>query len=323
MATTACAPTHTLLRPYLETQPVLSAGDAADDVAIFQDEGLPPAILATDKQLGLLVFDFQGKRRFVDSSGHINNVDIRVLPGKRVLAGCSNRSSNSMQFFEYLPETYSLRPVPSSLPVTRIEEVYGFCLYQAAGRLSAFVVGKEGLLEGYALNWEPGDSLSAQRAFSYRFPGQCEGMVADDERGFLYVAEEDGGVWQLDLKTLGSVPVRVIPIASQPALKADLEGLALFRWEGKPYLFVSSQGNHSFSVFDADNGFHLVFSFQVAKARNIDKATETDGLDVSAGADGVLVVQDGRNTRKHLFRENQNFKMIRNKTFLPLIQSNK
>jgi 3-phytase len=99
MATTACAPTHTLLRPFLETQPVLSAGDAADDVAIFQAEGLPSAILATDKQLGLLVFDFQGKRRFVDSSGHINNVDIRVLPGKRVLAGCSNRTSNSIQFF--------------------------------------------------------------------------------------------------------------------------------------------------------------------------------------------------------------------------------
>lgn len=323
MATTACAPTVTLLRPFLETQPVLSAGDAADDVAIFQDGDLPPAILATDKQLGLLVFDFQGKRRFVDSSGHINNVDIRVLPGKRVLAGCSNRTSNSIQFFEYLPDTYALRPVPASLPMTQIEEVYGFCLYQGNSRLSAFVVGKEGLLEGYVLNWEPGDSLSAQRAFSHRFPGQCEGMVADDERGFLYVAEEDGGVWQLDLNTPGSVPVRVIPIASQPALKADLEGLALFRWEGKPYLFVSSQGNHSFSVFDADNRFRLVCTFRVGNFEYIDKSTETDGLDISAGEDGVLVVQDGRNTRKHLFRENQNFKIIRNKTFLPLIQSNK
>ena len=186
-----------------------------------------------------------------------------------------------------------------------------------------FVVGKEGLLEAYALLWEADDSLYAKKSFSHRFPGQCEGMVADDVRGFLYVAEEDRGIWRLDLNSPEPAPSLVVSIAAQPFLKADLEGLVLFRWEGKPYLMVSSQGNHSFSVYAAEDSLQRVSTFQIAGFGRIDRVTETDGMEISPGEEGLLVVQDGRNTRNGWRRENQNFKVLRNAAWLSLLKFKK
>ena len=110
--------------------------------------------------------------------------------------------------------------------------------------------------------------------------GKCEGAVADDVAGKIYVTVEDEGVWEFagdpdepvapnDLKS-GKLILKV----GDHGLKADLEGIALFptsAFEG--YLIVSSQGSSFFHVFDRMGNHRFIGSFAV------EGAGQTDGID--------------------------------------------
>jgi 3-phytase len=309
----SCSTEVLIVKPDIETQPVTSKGDAADDVAIYAPPGnsAPVAIIATDKKKGLLVFDMQGATRFLDSSGAINNVDVRTLADGRALVGGSNRTLNAMQFFIFDQSRWQMTMLPSVLPQSRIEEVYGFCFYQKDSAVFAFVIGKEGLLEGYALSFDREGNIAGSLIKSFRFGGQCEGMVADDEKGILYIAEEDFGIWALDLNNLERSPALVASLGDNKMLKADLEGLALYREKGLTYLVVSSQGNHSFGVFGTAKGLSYIGSFRIGRSSGVDRVSETDGFEIYSGEKGVMVAQDGRNSEGCCAKARQNFKVVK------------
>jgi len=98
-------------------------------------------------------------------------------------------------------------------------------------------------------------------------------------------------------------------------LRADVEGLAIYRGAGSAYLVVSSQGNDSYVVLDAAAPHRLRGAFRIGinVEKGIDGASETDGLEVTSvplGPEfprGMLVVQDGR---KRLPEGPQNFKYV-------------
>jgi len=81
------------------------------------------------------------------------------------------------------------------------------------------------------------------------------------------------------------------------------------------WLVVSSQGNDSYIVLDADAPHAVKGRFRVGlnPARGIDAASETDGLDVTSASlggeygEGLLVVQDGH---KRWPMGRQNFKLV-------------
>src|SRR4249920_1247621 len=60
----------------VETQPVVSTGDAADDPAIWVNPVDPSlsTIIGTNKQAGLAVYDLSGKELQFVNAGQINNV---------------------------------------------------------------------------------------------------------------------------------------------------------------------------------------------------------------------------------------------------------
>src|SRR3546814_11925083 len=75
------------------------------------------------------------------------------------------------------------------------------------------------------------------------FESQVEGCVADDETSMLYVGEEDVGVWREGADPRGG-PARSMldAVADNPALKADIEGMAIYKQDdGKGTLVVSSK----------------------------------------------------------------------------------
>ncbi|RMG61678.1 MAG: phytase, partial [Calditrichaeota bacterium] len=84
--------------PILETDPVPSSGDAADDACIWIHPTDPSQslIIATDKTSGLLVYDLNGHQLQYLASGEPNNVDLRYnfpLGGDLVaLVGVSDRA---------------------------------------------------------------------------------------------------------------------------------------------------------------------------------------------------------------------------------------
>jgi len=197
---------------------------------------------------------------------------------------------------------------------TPLKEIYGICLFQPApGELYAFANGKDGRFLQYRLDGA-GGAASGQLVREFRVESQPEGCVADDQRQRLFIGEEDVGVWSLDARADAPADLASVMKVGH-ALHADVEGLALYQSEARDYLVISSQGNDSYVVLDAEPPFALRGAFRVGlnAATGIDGASETDGLEVTSAnlggpwSQGLLVVQDGR---KRMPEQTQNFKLV-------------
>ncbi|MEL7162672.1 MAG: phytase, partial [Bacteroidota bacterium] len=186
-----------------------------------------------------------------------------------------------------------------------MDDVYGFCFGRDATTGTAYAIlnGKNGTLQQFRLRDSSGRfALEPVRELS--FPSQTEGMVADNELGWLYVGEEAAGIWKLPLVPEKNATPRLVAtatVANNPAIVADVEGLTLV--ESGPatgYLIASIQGNFTYAIFERTGDNAYLGSFKIEDGPGGDRVEETDGL---AGTSiplpdfpaGILVVQDGFN----------------------------
>lgn len=302
----------------LETEPVSSLGDAADDPAIWvnPDDGAASRILATDKQRGLLVYDLQGRKLQDLLVGRLNNVDLRkglALGDKTIdLAVASNRDNNSLHLFSIAPESGEVAELGEI--ATPLPEIYGLCMFKdRQGAIYAIVNDKGGRFLQYRLQGDNG-GVRGDVVREFSLPSQPEGCVADDRQQRLFVGEEDVAVHALDARPTEPTQLRQV-IAAGDALQPDIEGMALYQGRQHSYLVISSQGNSSYLVLDALPPYALRGAFRIGlnAEAGIDGASETDGLDVTAAnlggpwRQGMLVVQDGRN---RMPEQAQNYKYL-------------
>lgn len=301
-----------------QSDPVGRQGDAADDPAIWIHPQTPASsrVLGTNKKQGLLAYDLDGKLLQELAVGRLNNVDVRPnfkLGAQTVdLAVASNRDRNSLSLFSIDRQSGELREAGEV--TTPLKDIYGICLFQpASGEIYAIANGKDGTFLQYRLS-APDGRVQGELVRQFKLDSQPEGCVADDQRQRLFIGEEDVGVWAVDARadqpaTLTSV------IKVGPQLHADVEGLALYQSDQRDYLVISSQGNDSYLVVDAEPPFAVHGALRVGlnAAAGIDGASETDGLEVTAvnlggpWSQGMLVVQDGR---KRMPEQTQNFKFV-------------
>ena len=314
----AAAPTLPEVAALRQSDPVGRQGDAADDPAIWIHPQTPASsrVLGTNKKQGLLAYDLDGKLLQELAVGRLNNVDVRSnfkLGAQTVdLAVASNRDRNSLSLFSIDRQSGELREA-GEVP-TPLKDIYGICLFQpASGEIYAIANGKDGTFLQYRLS-APHGRAQGELVRQFKVDSQPEGCVADDQRQRLFIGEEDVGVWAVDARadqpaTLTSV------IKVGPQLHADVEGLALYQSDQRDYLVISSQGNDSYLVVDAEPPFAVHGALRVGlnAAGGIDGASETDGLEVTAvnlggpWSQGMLVVQDGR---KRMPEQTQNFKFV-------------
>jgi len=300
-----CTPKFHVVYPIGETEPVKSKDDAADDIAIFIHPDNPDkqAIIGTNKQSGLVVYDNQGKIIKEYPVGRINNVDLRQNVAWNnesiTIVGGSNRSNNSIIFFRLDEEKLELKPLHQQPIVSKVDEVYGFCMYQNE-QTYAFVVGKDGMVEQWQLTPDDQNELSATMVRNFAVGSQCEGMVADDALHFLYVGEEDTGIWRYNAQpTGGTERDKVVLINEHKSLKADIEGLSIYYMGATDgYLIASSQGNNSYAVFQRKVPNTYIGSFKIKGNQKIGGVSETDGIDVTSApfgtaSKGVFIAQDG------------------------------
>ncbi|MGY1448525.1 phytase [Pseudomonas chlororaphis] len=301
-----------------QSEPVGRQGDAADDPAIWIHPRQPELsrVLGTNKKQGLLAYDLQGKLLQELPVGRLNNVDLRAnfKLGTQVvdLAVASNRDHNSLSLFSIDRASGELREA-GEIP-TPLKEIYGICLFQpASGELYAFANGKDGRFLQYRLSAADG-RVQGELVRQFKVDSQPEGCVADDQRQRLFLGEEDVGVWAVDARA--DQPANLTSVIKVgPQLHADVEGLALYQSETHDYLVISSQGNDSYVLLDAEPPFASRGAFRVGlnAAAGIDGASETDGLEVTSAnlggpwSWGLLVVQDGR---KRMPEQTQNFKFV-------------
>ncbi|MGY3082619.1 phytase [Pseudomonas fragi] len=306
------------VKPAVQTEVVMSQGDAADDPAIWVHPQTPALsrVLGTNKQQGLEVYDLQGKRVQHLPVGRLNNVDVRPgfeLGGRTVdLAVATNRDHNSLSVFSIDRATGTVQAAGEiATPVT---DIYGLCLFKApSGEIYSFANDKDGTFVQHRL-YTKGDKVEGELVRQFKVATQPEGCVADDRNQRLFIGEEDVAVWAVDARPDQPATLTSVIKVGGP-VHDDIEGMGLYQTEKDNYLVISSQGNDSYVVVDAEPPYALRGAFRVGvnAAAGIDGASETDGLEVTsanlggAWSKGMLVVQDGR---KRMPEQAQNFKYI-------------
>jgi len=307
-----------------ETDPVISRGDAADDVAIWIHplDARLSRIIGTDKNAGIESYGLDGSRLQSLPVGRMNNIDLRVVSGSQywtALAAASNRSTNTISLFS-IDSTGQIYWLKESEVATGLTEPYGLCMFSNDNGLQVFVNDTDGRYQQWLLEpqWLTANELPQVKAKLLRefsVPSQPEGCVADDANQKLFVGVENEGIRVLSAHHDGSADMTVIADIDNDILVADVEGLSLYLQGDDGYLVASIQGNYSYAVYERRPPYQYRGSFVIKSnpASRIDGTDETDGLDASSllivpgYPEGILVVQDGINT---LPSRLQNFKYV-------------
>lgn len=310
-----------LAQAAVETEPVDSRGDAADDPAIWVNPADPAAslVIGTDKKRGLNVYRLDGTRVQSLPNGRMNNVDLRdgfVLAGRRVaVVAASDRDRNSIALYVIEPGTQTLASIGDGAPDTGLARIYGLCMYAepAGGRLFVFVNDKDGRYQQHELEARPGGRIGLRLVREFRLGRQPEGCAADDELGWLYVGEEATGFYRLAASPDATATLERVDRTGGGHLVADVEGITIYRASGgEGYLLVSSQGDDAYAVYRRRPPNEYIGRFRIGDGA-VDGVTSTDGIDVTSQrlpapfTEGLLVVQDDRNTSP---QAPQNFKLV-------------
>jgi 3-phytase len=314
----ASFPSTVNVQAKVETQPVVTDEDAADDPAIWRNAAEPAKslVIGTDKRAGIHVYDLGGKQVSFTPSPRLNNVDLRdgvsIGGQKAVLVAASDRqnlANSQMALFRLDTEARKLVPL-ATLPVGK-GEAYGMCLWRRAGdgMLFGFLVTKEGQIDQVQFDLSKA-TPTAKVVRTMKLSSQSEGCVVDDRTGMLYVAEEDVGIWRFDANPEASGKPLPFAKVDGKTLIADAEGLALAP-DGATggYLIASSQGDNAYTLYALPDG-KFAGRFRITDGPSIDGTFETDGIELALGdfgpmfKGGLFVAQDGDNAP-----ETQNFKL--------------
>lgn len=308
----------------VETDPVRSYGDAADDPAIWvhPDDPSLSLIIGTEKKRGLNVYDLAGNELQSLADGRMNNVDIRYgfdLGGKSVdVLTASNRSNDSIAIYVIDPDSRTLRSVAVEVIDSGMTDPYGQCMYRSAKSGEYFVIinDSSGLVRQWQLEASDDEYIGATLVREFQLDSQTEGCVADDATGDLYIGQEDFGIWKYSAEPTANEDRTLVDTVDGGNLTADVEGLAIYHGPGETgYLLVSNQGADNYAVYrrEGDNEFIGHFHVVTNELLGIDGSSETDGIDVTSAnlgdafPNGLFVAQDGRNISPD---ERQNFKLV-------------
>src|SRR5688572_20315612 len=223
-----------------QTAPVPHEDDAADDPAVWihpQEPGLS-LILGTDKQGGLHTYNMDGSEHELVSDGaEPNNVDVLygfTLGGRTVdlAVACVRASPAGVKVWVIDAATRRLTDVTlgTSIEVLGGEEPHGTCGYRSArtGRFYLFVTAENGQVEQYELGDAGDGKVNGTKVRTITLASLAEGCVADDELGFLYLAEEEMGIWKFGAEPDASSEGQLLARVGDNGLTADVEGLTVY-----------------------------------------------------------------------------------------------
>jgi len=309
--------------------------------------------------------------------GRFNNVDlaygVRVGRGTADLAIVTDRGRDQLRIYRIDPVARRLvdvtvadAPLLFSKDQNEVNEAttgYGLATYTRDG--TAYAVASRRHTSGLGLfRLRPqGDRIGYQRIDTMALPAtfrlpdgsrwtpcdepgvgpQIEGMTVDLSTGTLYAAQEDVGLWRIDVRgdqfrstrLLEKVREYAVPATYDPEteectldwsrdpgyggkrIAADVEGLTIYdAGRGRGYLLVSSQGDSGFLTYDRQTN-RFLGRFDVVDGPAADGAQHSDGaavVSVPLGREypaGLLVVHDGENTGADAgTRTSTNFKYL-------------
>lgn len=246
-----------VVSPRVHTSPVLSD---ADDAAIWMHPTDPSKslIIGTDKGSntngGLVTWNLDGTQKQRITLDRPNSVDVRSgwRLGTQVidLAAVTLRDQHQVRIFKIDPVTRKLTDI-TTLDTTNVlnkmfNSPYGIALYRRPSDGVIFVIASSRNAAYNDKLWqirlqEDGPAHVKGvfvRAFG-AFSGIVEGMVADDELGYLYALEEKVGIhkYYADPQNGNN---RLVFLGTDDSLVSKYEGLALYKCDnGTGYLLAT------------------------------------------------------------------------------------
>ncbi len=301
--------------PSAQTESPGGEGDAADDPAFWRaPDPAQSRILGTDKDVGLYVYDLSGATQQFLEVGRMNNVDVAYgfdAGGEAVdIAVATDRTRIGLAVFFIDPATGEFSPAPGGYLPHYFDDPYGLCLWERGdGQVDVFFTEDDtGRMSQMRLSFVDG-AMAAQEVRAFTLGTITEGCDVDERSGQVYMAEENVGVWRFSADPAAGDDREMFAPVDGEALVADAEGVALWRdGEAGDTLVVSSQGDSAYAVFDLESGT-LIGRFEI-NGGDIDRTTETDGIDIHAQAlpgypSGVFLAQDDAEDSG-----GQNFKIV-------------
>jgi 3-phytase len=233
-------------------------------------------IIASDKSSGYVyVYDLSSNVLQSFHTGQPGNIDVRYgfpLGGECVdLVAFNERSENTIRVYRVNSATRLLERVDDGTIATGAN--YGFTLYRHQdGTLYGFT--GDGTIRRYRLfDSGLGTIKGMQTAWSFT-ASTIEGMVGDDDTGWVYFGEESAGLWRLDPMNAANA-TRIAAVGDASGLQADVEGVTIYYGAGATgYILASSQGASQFTVFRREVPHTPVGNFSLAQVG------QTDGIDV-------------------------------------------
>lgn len=321
-----------------ETLPVDQRADA-DDPAIYVNatNSADSLVLTSVKNAGLRVYDLSGNLLQTVNPGGIryNNIDLQYgfqLGNQSVdIAVASDRNNDKLAIFKInpnptIPANYLeditdsnigtlFQGLPFAEPYSSSSRsAYGLALYRSPITNDYYVFANRretGDVAQFKLIDKGNGKIGAERVREVTVPTiserdpQTEGMVVDQETGFLYIGQENVGIWKFQAEPSGGTTGKLIDQVRDLGgsyLTDDVEGLTIYYGKnGTGYLLASSQGDNTFVAYTREGNNEYLGNFAVGNNGAIDSVQESDGADVinlPLGPNfpfGLFVTQDGSN----------------------------
>jgi 3-phytase len=275
------------------------SGDA-DDPAIWIHPTDPAQslVIGTDKGSNFLyVWDMSGQQlQRISITNEPNNVDVRsgMVVGGEAIAICvvNAQDPSRLVVFKIDPNTRTLINISagSGIPIPGLKNPYGLCLYRrpSDGAMFAFGTtngGDQRNIHQYRLMDDGAGKVTGvhMRAFGSTYIGSVmEGLVADDELGYVYAAEEDCCIHKFYADPDLNNNTRLAVFAQNDGIDPDREGLGLYACsDGTGYILLSSQGNKRVKVYRREGDPGNPHSHALVTTIYTPNVGGTDGLDVT------------------------------------------
>lgn len=282
-----------------------STASNQDDMAVWihPSDKSKSLIIGSDKANGnVYVYDLSGTtlQTVSDTGGQPGNIDVRYnfpLAGQLVdIVAFNDRSGGIIRVFKVDPTARSLVRIDNgSITTSPATPNYGFGLYfhKSSGKFYALSTKDNGGPVVQIELKESGGKVTGSVVKSWSYSGQTEGIVGDDEQGFVFLAEEPKPIHKVSCQTGICDPNSSVNIDGG-FLNADVEGITIYKTsDGKGYLLASSQGASEFEIYDRLAPHTHLGVFKVSGA------SSTDGIDVTSVSlgstfpQGVFLVHDG------------------------------
>jgi 3-phytase len=310
-----------------------------DDPAIWvhPDDPARSLIIGTMKVAApagaLVVFGMDGQiRQTVTGIDRPNNVDVEYgfpLGGRRVdLVVATERLRRQLRVFRVDPAAGGIVDL-GAIPILQDQPgeagaPMGIGLYRRArdGAVFAIVAPKEGPREGYLWQYRLTDTagrIGAQfvrrfgtfSATTVRPENEIEAVAVDDELGYVYYADEAGGIHKWHADPDHPDAARELAHFGRTGFRGDREGIAIYSLaDGKGYIVCTDQ-------LDDDSEYHIYpregapgnphdHSREIAVVRG--GADATDGLEISSAplgpglSHGIMVAMNSEARNFLVFR---------------------